>query len=170
MEWFKGLALWFGSVALAVILGLAICPRLMTGSYADITIDRISVDKNGQYSVGISELTAKGTEVIEGFYDGTHYNGGGRGGNDGLFGWPSQGSAGVMFTLDPESTTERRATRPRPERLLVKTGDTRRVRAGQRFYLFDFETADGIRHYGFVEVEPYSGKYSRTSWHWPKWP
>ena len=89
---------------------LDICPRLYTGSYAEITIDKITCDKNGQYTVTYSSLVTKGTTVLDGFYDGDKFLRRGESGNGGFVGWPEHGSSGVMFTLDPESSTVRRAT------------------------------------------------------------
>jgi hypothetical protein len=153
MTLLRPLALWFGMLVAGVILLLAFCPRLLTGAYADITITKIIQPFPGQYNVECSTVVAAGTSESEAFFDGTKPGGGGYGGNTGFFGWPSKGSVGVGFTLDPESTKTGRTPVPRPERLLIKEGQTITLHAGQRLYFYDFTTADGIRHDGYIEVE-----------------
>jgi hypothetical protein len=155
METLKWIAGWVGGLVVLFGLAVVVCPRLMTGVYTDVTIDRISSDKKGQYSIDLSEVASAGSNVVSGFYDGAKYNGGGSGGNSGFLGWPVHGTEGVIFTLDPEAAVEKRAPRLRDDRLLVHVGDKRRLRAGERLYFFDFTTDDGVRHYGFVEVEPW---------------
>jgi hypothetical protein len=153
MPLLRPLALWFGLLAVGVILLLALCPRILTGSYADVTITKITQTFPGQYSVECTARTAAGTTLSTGFYDGKKFMGGGSGGNNGFFGWPITGSLGVMFTLDPESQTGHTPLVPRPDRLLIKEGQTATLHPGQRLYFFDFTTADGIRHDGYIEVE-----------------
>jgi len=57
MQPLKWIAAWIGLLLAGVALTFAICPRLFTGPYADITIDAISVDKDGQYPVNAALLS-----------------------------------------------------------------------------------------------------------------
>jgi len=155
MELLKWIALWFLALAVAVLVLLNTCPWIMTGSYADITINSIKIDTNGQYSLGFSAVAAARTTVITGFYDGAKWLGGGGGSSGSFFGEPTHQMAGVMFCLDPENLTGGRKRVPRPDRLLVREGETHHLNPGERLYLYDFKSPDGVRHYGYIEVKHY---------------
>jgi len=155
MQSLKWAAIWFMAMALAGAVLLSICPWLMTSSYADITIAHITVDKEGHYTVGFSADAAARTTVITGFYDGAKYLGGGSDGHSNFFGGTTHETTGVMFGLDPDDVTAGYPTVPRPDRLLVHEGETRHLRHGERMYLFDFKSPDGMRHYGYIEVTFY---------------
>ncbi|MEJ0000725.1 MAG: hypothetical protein WDO13_17085 [Verrucomicrobiota bacterium] len=159
----KAIALWLGALALAVLVLMALCPRIITGRYADITIDRISVDKNGQYLVECSALATAGTTVTEAFYDDARYRGGGGSSNNGFLGWPLHGTMTVSFTLDPEAITTHEAPVPRPDRLRVHEGQNIHLRSGERLYFYDFTTTDGVRHDGYLEVGPYTAAALRRT-------
>jgi hypothetical protein len=129
-------------------------PKLITGDYAEITIGKITEEPNGQVSLQFSSISSNETPVIEAFYDGDKYAGGGSGCSGGLFGRPGTGFAGVMFMLNPE-TMHRQVELPQSlwsKRLLVHENETIRLRGGERLYFYNFQTEDGVRHNGYIEV------------------
>jgi hypothetical protein len=123
-------------------------PKVITGDYAEITIGKITCDSNGQASLSYSSISSSQTPIIEAFYDGNKYAGGGSGVGGGIFGRPGVGSAGIMFMLNPEKM-HRLAEVPR---LLVKENQTIRLRGGERLYFYNFLTSDDLRHDGYIEV------------------
>ena len=155
MELLKGLAIWLAAFGLATVILLSICPRILTGSYADITIDYVTVDKDGHYNVDYSMLVATHTTVITRLWAGPKYLGGGISSHGAYFGWPTHESTGIDFTLDPEAIAGKEPLGPRSKRLLVSQGETQRIHAGEKFYFYYFKTSDGALYSGYIEVENY---------------
>jgi len=130
-------------------------PKLITGDFADITITKVTVAPNGQVALSMATISSRGTPVVNGFYDGNKYLGGGWSSGGGSIGRPSSGIAGFNFDLNPERapTAGRAEDAPWFRRLLVHQGDQQRLHGGERLYFYDFLTSDGIRHDGYVEVK-----------------
>jgi hypothetical protein len=129
-------------------------PKMITGDYAEITIGKIGTEPNGEVSVQYSSEASSQTPVLEAFYSGDKYEGGGSGTGGGLFGRPVKGGAGVMFMLHPE-TMHGPDEMPKEiwaKRLLVHEDQKIRLHGGERLYFYNFVTADGIRHDGYIEV------------------
>ena len=145
---------WLFAVLALIACGLWMFPKVITGDYAEITIGKITYNSSGQASLSYSSITSSETPIINAFYDGNRYTGGGSGIGSGIFGRPVVGSAGIMFMLNPEKM-HRLAEVPESvwsKRLLVKENQTIRLHRGERLYFYDFLTSDGVRHDGYVEV------------------
>ncbi len=145
MESFKWAALWLAAVSLCVAALLTLFPWLMIGSFADIEFKHVDVNKYGEYTLIISSTMTARTSIEEGLYWGRQDAGSKGSGNERLWGWPVRRYSFLRFILDPEDFS-RRPLVPRPDRSLIHEGETRRFHLGQRLYIFDFKSADGLRH------------------------
>ena len=165
MQLLKGLVLWFAAFGVAIVLVLSIYPRILTGSYADITIDRVSVSDYGQYNVTYSTRLAARTSLVEKFTPVTNAMGA-VAANSGYLGWPRRGSVDVSLMLDPEDLAAGRRREPRPDRMLVHEGQTCRLTPGKRLYFYNFKAADGVTYCGYVEAKIYSDPERMIAWPW----
>ena len=151
------IALVFISMAVGATLWLF--PKLITGDYADITITKITETSGGQMTLSFSTVFSSDASLVEAFYADNKYLGGGSSTGGGFLGRPGRGSGIVCFDLNPKRSpvTGRFADSPLAGRLLVHEGDQKTLHAGERLYFHDFQTSDGVRHYGYMEVKSSSG-------------
>ncbi len=131
------------------LLMMACFPKLMTGDFCNVRIEKLSVDKDGQMKVNLITRTSSGTETRKRFLP----NGGGSEGSGRNFpAWPYDGGSGFGFTLNPDRTPM--TAQQMRARLLVEQGKTYRVVPGKPLYFYDFRDKEGIRNCGYLEVEP----------------
>ena len=130
-------------------------PKIITGDFADVAVTQITTTPGGQVTLSYSTVSSHGTTVVNAFYAGSKYQGGGSGTGGGILGRPGQGSSVVCFNLNPERTpaTGSFENSPMAGRLLIHEGTRKTLHAGERLYFHDFQTPDGVRHYGYIEVE-----------------
>ncbi|MGO8688131.1 MAG: hypothetical protein ACLQLG_00710 [Thermoguttaceae bacterium] len=132
------------------LLLMACFPKLMTGDFCNVRIDKLSVHTDGHVRFSYTKRTSGGTGMNVRFVPG----GGGIYSSGSSFPrvGPSQGTDEYGFYLhrDGIPMTER-AVR---DCLLVEQGRTYRVVPEKPLFFYDFKGKDGTRHYGYVEVEP----------------
>jgi hypothetical protein len=147
-----GITIAFAALVASVIW--LICPKLITGDYADVTITSLTYGANGQVNLNLSTVSSRGTTVQSAFWRNDKYLGGGNSSGDGFFGRPTQGSDSMAFDLDPEHIplTGRFEDSRFYARLLVHEGDHDRIYPHHRLYFYDFKAANGDHLYAYIEV------------------
>jgi hypothetical protein len=142
------------------LLLLACFPKLLTGDFCNVRIDKLSVSEGGQVEIVCSTRTSSGTTEVSEFLP----SGGSSISDSGCFApwpcrggfpaWPCHGGFGhdSRFYSDgaPLTTGEIRA------RLLVQQGKTYRVVPGKPLYFYDFKDRKGERHCSYIKVVPHN--------------
>lgn len=136
------LALWF--------LSTGFFPKLVTGDFCYVRIDKLLVHENGDVEIAASTRCSSGTTQRHRCLPGS---GGGGGGSCGGFpAWPGCGSFESSFSLCPrQDTSDAKIVR---DRLLVEQGRTYRVTPGKPLYFYRFKANDGTEYGSYVEVAP----------------
>ncbi len=125
-------------------------PRIVTGHFCYVTIDRLDVTDNGAVSVAYSRIVTPGTIVTLQF---PHCSASGAT-SGGAFLWYVRGTAsgggGVnLQKMGLEASAWRDA-------IQVEEGETYRVELGQRLTLYSLpDPATGEQHEGYIEFQKY---------------
>lgn len=148
---------WIGlTLVVALALGggaIALFPKMITGDFAEVTIEAIEFEPGLLCTtlVKYSYRLSGGTIFHHVVHDGDRYTAGGEGSPHRLPAWPSHGEGGQYLSLNPE------LSQMTPEdakgRLEVHTGERRRIRLGERLYLYNFTGRDGTLYQGFFEIK-----------------
>ena len=134
------LALW--------LLLMACFPKLMTGDFCTIRIEKLSIHDNGQVELNYITRTSSGTTERERCLPG----GGGGSGSGSSFpiAWPCEGSSGSSFTLSLDGS--RLTAREIRRCFLVEQGGAPRG-ARKPLYFYDYTDKAGTRNCSYLEVE-----------------
>lgn len=128
---------------------LACFPKLMTGDFCYVRIDRLTVHENGYVDIACSTRTSSGTFEEQ---RSLPNNGGGEGSHGGFPAWPGRGSFTSSLNLcsdgHPLNVKEIR------DRLLIEQGKSYRVVPGKPLFFYDFKAKDGTRYCDYIEVTP----------------
>jgi hypothetical protein len=130
------------------LLLLACFPKLVTGDFCNIRIEKFSVQKDGQVELTHSTRTPSGTHDK---YEYSPGSGDSSGYGTGFPALPRCGSSTICFPLNPDRTPM--TAKEIRDRLLVEQGKTYRVTADKPLYFYDFKNKDGTRYYGCAKVK-----------------
>jgi hypothetical protein len=141
-------------VLLFVGLGAAVFLYPAQSGLTTVTFDGIEWDREGKARVVYTTLADHGLQVeTQHLIDGQSYNHGTH--RLPPTAWPFarrvRTVCATSFDLNPDGSAEAATCR---RRLLVELGRAYAVRAGERLSFYDFKSASGERHEGFIETKP----------------
>jgi hypothetical protein len=135
-------------VALWLLL-LACFPKLATGDFCVVRIDKLSVLDDGQLELDYSTRASSGTTLLDESLPGS---GGGSSCGAGFPALPGRGRSRSRFTINPDRIAM--TTQEIRSHMLVEQGRTYRVVPGKWLYLYDYKSKDGTRYCYRLTVTP----------------
>lgn len=130
-------------------------PKILTGDFADITVQGITTTPNGKVTVRFTSRASCGTPIFVQLFKNKHYVGGTREENNGgFFRRPVSREQTISFNLNPEGAPAgaRFEDSPLYARLLIQAGHVYHLKGQQVLTLFNFSAGDGARYSGFIRL------------------